>query len=78
MGGHGADDTGVVAHGRHSGLGRPAVRLGGGAGGGEVVDGGEADAARFKAFDPDGAGDGQFALVAAPPLPPGNRGSSLV
>ena len=65
MGGHGADDTGAVVNGRHSrvGVGWPAVRLGGGgvdadeavqAGGGEVVDGGEADAARFKAFDPDG------------------------
>ena len=64
MGGHGADDTGAVVNGRHSrvGVGWPAVRLGGDvgadeavqAGGGEVVDGGEADAARFKAFDPDG------------------------
>ncbi len=77
MGGHGANDVGLVALGRHSGVGRPTVGFGGSgwgdvvldegvqAGGGEVVDAGESDTARPAASDFDGAGDEQLAVVAA-------------
>ena len=84
VGGHRADDMGLVVLGRHSGVGRPAVRPGGCAGydigvdeavetrGGEIVDAGETDTARPPAFDLDGTGDQQLTLVAAP-VTTGNR-----
>ncbi len=77
MGGHVADDVGMVALCRHSRVGRPADGLGRGGrgdvgldegvqdGGGEVVGGGEADASRPSAFDFDGAGDELLARMAA-------------
>ena len=89
MGGHGADDMGVVPDPRRPGVGAPAVGPGDGAQGrggsdegmqvaGRIVpDMGEADAARPLADDLDGASDQQFSLVAAPRAP-GQRVASYV
>src|SRR5882757_6461412 len=80
MGGHLADDMGIVGDTGGAGISGPTIRLGGGAGsevggeegveaGGRVIsDLAEADAAGTKAavFDLDGADDQQFALMAAP------------
>jgi hypothetical protein len=80
MGGHLADDVGIVGDAGGTGVSRPTIRLGGGAGGdvggkegveagGRVIsDLAEADAAGAKpaVFDLDGADDQHFALMAAP------------
>ena len=80
MGGHLADDVGIVGDAGGAGVSRPTIRLGGGAGGdvggkegveagGRVIsDLAEADAAGAKpaVFDLDGADDQHFALMAAP------------
>src|SRR5438270_10108537 len=80
MGGHLADDVGIVDDAGGAGISRPTIRLGGGAGGdvggkegveagGRVIsDLAEADAAGATpaVFDLDGADDQQFDLMAAP------------
>ena len=74
MGGHGADDMGLVPDVGGAGIGRPAVGfdrrargdVGGDEamqrGGGEVLDRGQAKASGRVVFDFDGAGDEHFAL----------------
>ena len=80
MGGHLADDMGIVGDAGGAGVSGPTIRLGGGAGGDVVGEEGveagsrvisdlaEADAAGAKAavFDLDSADDQHFALMAAP------------
>src|SRR5712671_5010646 len=78
MGGHLADDVGIVGDAGGAGVSRPTIRLGGGAGGdvggeegveagGRVIsDLAEADAAGAKPAVLDGADDQHFALMAAP------------
>ena len=80
VGGHLADDMGIVSDTGGAGISGPTIRLGGGTGrevggeegveaGGRVIsDLAEADAAGTKAavFDLDGADDQHFALMAAP------------
>ena len=80
MGGHLADDMGIVGDAGGAGISGPTIRLGGGAGGdvggeegveagGRVIsDLAEADAAGAKpaVFDLDGTDDQHFALMAAP------------
>src|SRR6202048_5031556 len=80
MGGHLADDMGIVGDVGGAGISGPTIRLGGGAGGdiggGESAQAGsrvirdlaEADAAGTKpaVLDLDGADDQHFALMAAP------------